>query len=63
MQLRRTATTLALAIAMGTGLAACDAEEAGRDAGKAVDKGAKEAEKAGKKAAGEVDKAVDGKKE
>ncbi len=53
MELRRTATTLALAVALGGGMAACNGEEAGR----AVDKGAKKAKEAGKKAAGEVEKA------
>ncbi len=69
MELRRTATTLALAAALAGGVAACDGEEAGR----AVDKGAKKAKEAGKKAAdaakdagkkaaNKADKAVDSEK-
>jgi len=63
MRLRRTATTLALAAALAGGLGACDAEEAGRDAGRTVEEGAKEAERAGKKAAEAADEAVGGKKD
>ena len=54
MHLRRTATTLTLALVLGGGVTACN----GEDAGRAVDKGAKKVRKAGKEAGKKVDKAV-----